>query len=186
MVICKHQVVGKYRPQQFDLLSWDYLQWWFVDRLMEMWESIVGRFVLETKCIWFFYWLLGADLAWTAKIESYIQEVDLVSVGDNTTIGHPINCRKFSHSKGKSPKMIFRPIVIGQNCTVQGMISPGGKLGEAVKVEKLSVVEEGAQVPSNVLAQGNPACNHGSRTASEPDPLEESILEGIQDLLVDL
>ncbi|CAB9522648.1 Putative fatty-acid--CoA ligase FadD21 [Seminavis robusta] len=162
VVLFKVSVVGKYLPRQFGLLSSDYIRWWFVDRLVEVWESIVGKFLLDTKYIWIVYWLLGADLAWSAKIESYIREFDLVKVGSNATIAHPLKCRKFSQSKEEaSPKMTLYPIAVGKNCKVSGMISPGAMIGDGSKVEKLSAVEEGALVPNGVLARGNPAYNAG-------------------------
>ncbi|CAB9508016.1 D-alanine--D-alanyl carrier protein ligase [Seminavis robusta] len=177
VVLFKFAVVGRYQPRQIDLLSWDYLQWWFIDRLMEVWESIAGKFLKETKYIWLFYRLLGADLAWTAKINSYIREFDLVRVECSATIGYPIKCRKFSQSEESNPKITFRPIVVGKHSKVSGMISPGVKIGEGSKVEKLSVVEEGALVPAHVLAKGNPACNAGSFEHQETSSFEESMLD---------
>ncbi|CAB9519720.1 D-alanine--D-alanyl carrier protein ligase [Seminavis robusta] len=179
VILCKIAVVGRYRHQQFDLLSCNYIQWWLMDRLMDVWESLVGHFFVNTRFIWIFYWLLGADLAWTAKIESYIREFDLINVGSNATIGHSLKCRKFSYSgtAGGSPKMTFRPIAVGANCTISGMICPGAKIGDGSKVETLSVVEEGAIVPEGVLAQGKPAYNAGSFRHTESIDVEESMLD---------
>ncbi|CAB9529171.1 non-ribosomal peptide synthetase [Seminavis robusta] len=178
VVLCKFAVVRKYRAQQFQLLSWDYACWWFVDRILDIWESLVGQFLLDTKFIWILYWLLGTNLAWSAKIESYIREFDLVTVGDNAVISHPMKCRKFSHSNGDdNPKITFYPIVVGKHCKISGMVSPGAKIGDDSKVEKLSVVEEGAMVPDGVLAQGNPAYNAGSFEHQESLGLEESMLD---------
>ncbi|CAB9502608.1 D-alanine--D-alanyl carrier protein ligase [Seminavis robusta] len=177
--LCKITITGKYLPRQFDLLSWDYVQWWFMDRLMDVWESLVGHFFVKTRFIWIFYWLLGADLAWTAKIESYIREFDLINVGSKATIGHSLKCRKFSYSRtaGGCPKMTFRPIAVGANCTISGMICPGAKIGDVSKVETLSVVEEGAIVPEGVLAQGKPAYNAGLFRHTESIDVEESMLD---------
>ncbi|CAB9508014.1 D-alanine--D-alanyl carrier protein ligase [Seminavis robusta] len=177
VVFCKYAVIGTYRHHHFELLSWSYLHWWFMDRLMEVWESLVGPFYVETKYIWIFYWLLGADLAWSAKIESFIREFDLVKVGGNATIGYPIKCRKFSLSNETSPLMTFRPIVVESNSHVSGMIGPGAKIGDGSKVEKLSVVQEGALVPDGVLARGNPAYNAGSFKHQKASSAEESMLD---------
>ncbi|CAB9508021.1 D-alanine--D-alanyl carrier protein ligase [Seminavis robusta] len=180
VMLCKFVVVGKYRHQQFDLLSWDYLHWWFLDRLVEIWESIAGQFLLGTKLLLLFYWLLGADLSWSAKIESFIREFDLVQVGSDATIGHPLKCRKFSQSKESSPLMTFRPIVVGNNCNVSGMVSLGAVIGQGSKVAKLSVVKEGAIVPEGVLASGNPAYNAGSFHHDESSLFGESMLEAFK------
>ncbi|CAB9504316.1 D-alanine--D-alanyl carrier protein ligase [Seminavis robusta] len=177
LVLCKYAVVGTYEHRQIEILSWGYLRWWFIDRLMEVWESTVGKFFKQTKYIWLFYRLLGADVAWSAKIESYIRECDLVSVGGNATIGHMIKCRSFSQSAHSCPKLTFRPIIIGMDCTISGMVSPGAKIGDGSKVEKLSVVEEGAMVPHDVLAKGNPACHAGSFEHTKTEYWEESMLD---------
>ncbi|CAB9502592.1 non-ribosomal peptide synthetase [Seminavis robusta] len=178
VVICKVAVVRKYQSQQFELLSWNFVCWWFVDRILDIWESLVGQFLLETKFIWIFYKVLGADLAWSAKIESHIREFDLVTIGDNSVISHPMKSRKFSHAnRDANPKITFYPIVVGKNCKISGMVSPGAKIGDGSKVEKLSVVDEGAIVPDGVLAQGNPAYNAGSFEHQESLHLEESMLD---------
>mmetsp|Transcript_5770 Transcript_5770/g.8857 ORF Transcript_5770/g.8857 Transcript_5770/m.8857 type:complete len:89 (+) Transcript_5770:667-933(+) len=41
------------------------------------------------------------------------------------------------------------------------MVSPGAEVGDGASVEPLSVVPDGAQVPYNVVARGNPACGGG-------------------------
>ncbi|CAB9526875.1 D-alanine--D-alanyl carrier protein ligase [Seminavis robusta] len=176
VVICKYAVIGTYLQRQIELLSWHYLHWWFMDRLIEVWEFLVGQFVVETKYIWFFYWLLGADVAWSAKLDSYIREFDLVKVGKSTTIGHPVRCRKFSQSATQSPKVTFRPISFGENSRVFGMVSPGAIIGDGSKVEKLSSVDEGADVPNGVIARGSPACHGGSFEPSKPKDMEDSML----------
>ncbi|CAB9513695.1 D-alanine--D-alanyl carrier protein ligase [Seminavis robusta] len=180
VVLCKLAIIGKYRPQQINLLSFDYLRWWLIDRLLEIWESFVGQFVVETKYIWIFYWLLGVDLPWTAKIDSYIREFDLVQVGENATIAHQVRCRKFSHTAEAGSKMTFRPITVGENSHVSGMVSLGAEIGNGTKVEKLSVVEEGAVVPQGVLARGIPAHNSGSYKNTKPTWQEESLLDAFK------
>ncbi|CAB9496118.1 D-alanine--D-alanyl carrier protein ligase [Seminavis robusta] len=176
VVFCKYAVIGTYQPRQFETLSWAYLHWWFMDRLMAVWESLVGPFYVETKYIWIFYWLLGADLAWSAKIESYIREFDLVKVGENATIGHPLKCRTFSQSNEECPKMTLRPIVLGNNSKISGMVSPGAIIGGGSKVEKLTVVGEGAELPNDVLAKGIPAYSSGVHHYSEPIQEQEAML----------
>ncbi|CAB9520011.1 D-alanine--D-alanyl carrier protein ligase [Seminavis robusta] len=180
VVFCKYAVTGTYLHRHIEILSWGYLQWWFVDRLVEVWESLVGHLVVETKFLWIFYWLLGADLARTTKIKSFIREFDLVKVGGNSVISHPIKCRKFSQTAEAGPTITFRPITVGGKCHVSGMVSLGASIGDGSKVEKLSVVEEGAQVPNGVLARGNPACHAGSFEPSNSQFWEESLLDAFK------
>ncbi|CAB9524728.1 D-alanine--D-alanyl carrier protein ligase [Seminavis robusta] len=180
VVLCKILVVGMYRPQEINLMSWQYLRWWFVDQLLHVWELFVGRFLLETKFAWLFYRLLGADIAWSTKINAFMRECDLVSVGANSSVGHAIRCRKFRPWTEGSPRMVFRPIIVGPNCNVSGMLSPGAVIGAGCKVERLTVVEEGAQVPPEVIARGNPAYNAGTFRHQESNWQEESLLDAFK------
>jgi len=52
-------------------------------------------------------------------------------------------------------------VTIRRNCVIEGTISPGVSIGDGTKVESLFVVREGPQVPSGVLADGNPAVQSG-------------------------
>ncbi|CAB9527124.1 unknown protein [Seminavis robusta] len=70
--------------------------------------------------------------------------------------------------------------VIGENCHVAGMISPGAKIGDGSKVETLSVIEEGVIVPEGVLARGNPAYNAGPFKHPEPTHVEDSMLDALK------
>ncbi|CAB9527783.1 D-alanine--D-alanyl carrier protein ligase [Seminavis robusta] len=182
VVLCKTIIIGKYIPRQFGLLTWDYIQWWFVDRMMHMWEVLVGRYVLETKFAWTFYWLLGAELAFSTNIDGFMREFDLIKIGKDASLKHLLHCRKFHLSNGDtdSPSMTFRPIIIGKNSTISGMVSPGASIGDGCKVEKLTCVEEGAMVPDGVVAKGVPACDAGSYQHKESISWEESILDAIK------
>ena len=46
---------------------------------------------------------------------------------------------------------------VGSNCVVKGMVSLCSSVGDGAQVEKLSVVPEGAMVPEQARARGNPA-----------------------------
>jgi len=160
----KWLVVGRYRNNvQVQLpSSMYYLRWWFVDRLMDVWELLVGQFLLDTKFVWLFYWLLGAKIDWTAKINAFVREFDLVTIGAGSSIKHQIRCRKFVHSEGGGkPSLRFRSISVGDNCTIRGMLGPGVCVGNGSEITKLSSVVEGAQVPDGSIAKGSPAYNAG-------------------------
>ncbi|CAB9510351.1 D-alanine--D-alanyl carrier protein ligase [Seminavis robusta] len=180
LVLCKTLIIGKYHPQEINLMSWDYLRWWFIDRLLHIWELFAGRFLLETKCAWLFYWLLGADIAWSVKIDAFIRECDLVSIGANSSVGHAIRCRKFRPWTEDSLSMVFLPIDIGSDCKISGMVSPGATIGAGCKLERLAVVEERAQVSPEVIARGNPAYNAGTCRRQQSNWQEDSLLDAFK------
>lgn len=140
--------------------SFAYLRWWFVDRLVSVWEIWVGQFVIDTPWIWLFYSLMGARLRPSCQLAGFVREFDLISIGENTSLKYPcIKCRKFlKWRKGQSgPVMVFRRITISKQATVRGMVSPGVQVEEGGYVEKLCVVPEGAIVNEEELVTGNPA-----------------------------
>jgi len=170
----KWLVVGRYRNNvQVQLpSSMYYLRWWFIDRLMDAWELLVGQFILDTKFVLLFYKLLGAKINWTANINAFVREFDLVSIGGGSSIKHQIRCRKFVHpgADGK-PSLRFRSISVGDNCTIKGMLGPGVCVGNGSEITKLSSVIEGAQVPVGSIANGSPACN----VSASENPLKSNV-----------
>ena len=97
---------------------------------------------------------------WSVKVDAFIREFDLVTLGSATQIAsNSIRCRKFQPwRRGDShASMVMRPIAIGSRCNISGMVSPGVSIGDRCKLTKLSALQEGAQVPDDVLAKGSPA-----------------------------
>lgn len=68
----------------------------------------------------------------------------------------PLKCRKYGLWKEADYATLrFRAIQIENVCT--GFLSPGSEVGQRSCIEKLSVVEESAQVPKEAKVAGNPA-----------------------------
>jgi len=178
ILIVKWVVIGRYRATQIDIPSWNYLRWWFVDRAMDLWEFLIGRYLMDTWCVWLFYSAMGATIHHLAKLNGPIREFDLVTIHAHADIEYQIRCRKFGpwadqHKQG--PTIRFRPIVVGKKCKINSLLSPGVSVGDESHVEKFAVVAEGAQVPSNVIAGGNPAVNHGENMQKEEDDCEKPV-----------
>jgi len=161
--ISKWIVVGRYKAGAISTKSTHYIRWWFVDRLVHLWEMFVGYYVMETPLINLAYFVLGARIKPSSKINAFIREFDLVEVGHNANVGVPVNCRMFGAwsvdpDDGKSAASVrFRPIKISDGATVKGKVCPGASIGKDAFVTQLSVVEEGSQVPNNITVKGNPA-----------------------------
>jgi len=159
VVLTKWIVIGRYTAAKLTSPSVAYLRWWFVDRLVGVWEIWVGQFFLSTPIINLFYILMGANISLSAQLGGFCREFDLVTVGSYSRLHHrSLRPRRFSpwdHSQS-GPTMAFRPITIGNHSEIRGMLSPGVTVGENVVVEKLSVVPEGSQVEDRVNISGNP------------------------------
>lgn len=160
VVALKWLVVWKYREGVVSVPSPLYFRWWVVDRAVSFWEYWVGRFVLNTPLIKFFYILMGAKIHSSASIEAFVREFDLVSIGEDTSLQFQVHCRKygnFEKNREDFASLRFRSTSIGASCIVKGMVSPGASVGDDSFVECLAVVQEGAQVPTLSYVTGNPA-----------------------------
>lgn len=179
LVATKWMVVGSYRSTHMATPSISYLQWWFMDRAMHLWETWIGRFLIGTKFATIFYRLMGANIHPSARVSAFIREFDLVTIGQGASVTYPIRCRKFGRwGRGADgPSLRLRPILIGKGCNIKGMVSPGAEIGNGASVEPMSVVPEGAQIPYNVVARGNPACGRGKTAAVSIEWFPEVVLE---------
>ena len=159
VVALKWLLIWKYEEGLVSIPTPLYLRWWIVDRALSLWEFWVGRFLINTPIIKFFYTLMGAKIHSSASIEAFIREADLVSIGKDTSLQFQIHCRKFGRfeENADSSSLRFRKTSIGSDCTVRGMVSPGASVGDESYVESLAVIQECAHVPSLSVATGNPA-----------------------------
>ena len=163
VVTCKKILIGTYKAEVVSFYSRGYLCWWFQDRLMDIWELLVGQFILETKLLVVFYRLLGADLSMSASVGAFIREPDLMTIGPRSLIEYPLKSRKFRLWKDteSSPTMVLRSVQIGGDCVISGLVEPGCCLGSRCKVECLSYLSEGSIVPDGAIAIGAPAYGCG-------------------------
>jgi len=57
VILMKWLIIWKYKEGIVSIPSFAYLQWWFVDRVVALWEFWVGRFILDCPLINVFYYL---------------------------------------------------------------------------------------------------------------------------------
>jgi len=102
--------------------------------------------------------MMGAKVHRSTAVDAFIRDFDVVEIEASSSLEHPITCHRFCPwGEEESASIRFRSISIGKDCTVKGMVSLGAQVGDGAFIEKLSVLSEGAQVPSESYAAGNPA-----------------------------
>ena len=185
LIIVKWLLIGKYEHAEIHSLSWAYLRYWFVDSLVALWEFLVGSFIVDTKFLWLAYRLLGTNISLSVSTEAFMREFDLIHVGEFSSVSREIKCRKFlpwhDNDSSGGPSLVMRPIHIGNACQINGSVGPGASIGDGSKVDSLSAVAEGAQVPEKVIATGNPAYNGGQHmTEGSSDWYEECTFDVIK------
>lgn len=176
VVAVKWTVVGRYAAGSYRVHSPHYLAWWFVDRNVGFWEFFVGRFVLGTKTANFYYRLMGARVAWSASINHFLREADLVTVGEGSTMSGRVYPRLV-----EPDRLWMDTVVVGANCTVDigCVVLPGCEFEDGVELLPNTVVMQGSTlVPlADHTWQGNP-CRRvpkdGTREPYQPPPAEQS------------
>lgn len=169
-ILAKWIVIGRYRECELAIPSTAFLRWWWIDRVVHLWEFWVGQFVANTPLIWFFYRLMGAQISPSVELGGWaIREFDLVKIGEGVSFESDLLCRKFGPwEEEEGPTLRFRSVSVAKNSVVRGILFPGVCVGENSFVERRSVVSEGAEIPSGTLATGNPAFNAGSAPQRSP------------------
>lgn len=98
VIVLKWTLIGMYRPRCLSMWSWPFWRWWVVDRLMDVWGLLVGVHLLDTPYLTAVYKLLGARVAWTCRMQTFIREHDLFAAGPCTIVAGLVNCRLMSQS----------------------------------------------------------------------------------------
>jgi len=178
VILSKWIVVGRYKVHLARVPSLAYLRWWFVDRLIHTFEFWVGRFIKDSILLWLVYTLMGAKIHPTAKLDAFVREFDLVSIGPHVALQHQIRCRKFGswNKDDDGPRLWFRSTTIESQATVRGMVSLGSTVGVKSHVDKLCVLDEGSIIPPNTVASGNPAFSSGTSNPPSPMPIFEQVM----------
>ena len=148
-------MIWKYQKGIISISSIWYLQWWTVDRTLDICEFWVGQFIMNTPSINIFYSLMGVRIYWTLSMNMFVCKVDLLEIHEDATIQHAIKCCKFKkwHHKDTNEGEIsgltlqFCPISIRHGCVVKGIVSLSDVVEKWSFIENLPVVSEGSRVP---------------------------------------
>lgn len=153
--IAKWLVVGRWTPREVRIYSLPYLRWWFVDRLLHIWELAVGRWLINTPMLTVFYILLGAKISPTAKMKTLLRDLDLFQIGEGANVKGTILCRVFD---AQNRTLRFRKVKLGAGSQVgQGaVIMPGCVVAQGASVRVLQVLSEGEQVGDEATAYSKP------------------------------
>jgi hypothetical protein len=109
VIALKWIMIWRYQEGTVTIPNIRYLQWWAVDRAVELWEFWIGGVILDTPLINIFYFLMGAKIHSTVSLDSFVREFDLVEIKERATIQHPIKRRKFGEWRdNEGPSLRFR------------------------------------------------------------------------------
>jgi acyl-CoA synthetase (AMP-forming)/AMP-acid ligase II len=86
VIVLKWVVIGRYKPGSHTLWDAYFCRWWFMDRMIHLWENTVGMYLLDTPYLHLFYWALGCPIPLNCRIKTFLREWDLVHVERNTLL----------------------------------------------------------------------------------------------------
>lgn len=108
-----------------------------VERLVAVWEYIVGRFLLETPWLVLVYKLLGAHISWTSSVNAYFRCWDLVTIGPDASVSGLLYPRVFDRHGLRFARIRLRArSSVGSGAVMQAPAS----VAEEVVVEGATVV----------------------------------------------
>jgi hypothetical protein len=87
VILLKWTVIGNHKPSATSIWSVDFARWWFIDRLLNVWEVFVGGYLIDTPWLNCFNILLGANIPiFSCRLKTFLREADMVELGKNTEI----------------------------------------------------------------------------------------------------
>ncbi len=153
-IAVKWLVIGRYRPGRYPLWGFYFLRWWIANRFQELaWAEIFRGTPLMSL-----YWrAMGAQIGRNVTIATqHCCAFDLISVGDNTSIGLETQILGYCVEDGY---LVIAPTEIGKNCFV-GMhcaIGLNTRMGDGARLDDLSLLAEGMEMEPGETRRGVPA-----------------------------
>jgi non-ribosomal peptide synthetase-like protein len=130
-IAVKWIVIGRFKPGRYPIWGVYFFRWWLVQRMLTLTHI---KWFQGSPLMRIYLRVLGVKVGQDANIsELEIGALDLVSIGEGTTIGARAN---LSNVTFIGAEMIIGPIEIGPDCYV----------GSSVVIEDHCVLEEGAEI----------------------------------------
>jgi non-ribosomal peptide synthetase-like protein len=162
----KWLVIGRYREGDHPLWGLYYLRWWLVRRVLSL---VPEGLILETPLMAVYLRLLGARVGRHVHVAGgKFDAIDLVSVGDHTSIGlgAMLSCCSVEHGL-----LRIRRVEVGRGCYVgnAAAVGQGARLEDGAELGDLSSLPAGQTIPAFEAWSGSPA-RLNERLAPRPLP----------------
>ncbi len=170
-LVAKWLILGRIRPGRHPLWGGYYLRWWFVQSLA---SAVPLDYLDGTPLLPFVLRLYGARVGKNVHLEtSSIAAYDLVTIGDGACIDEDASLLGYTVERGE---LVLEPIEVGPNCYVgtRAVLREGSRMGARSRLEDLSLLPQGEQIPAGETWAGSPARRSTSLPQGlipEPPPL---------------
>jgi hypothetical protein len=86
VIVTKWVLIGRYKSGRYAIWSIEFARWWFVDRMLDIWELLIGTYLLDTPYLNAIYMLLGMNCNFSVRFKTFVREFDLIHCGSNSII----------------------------------------------------------------------------------------------------
>lgn len=160
-VIVKWLLVGRFKPGRYPVWGGYFLRWWLVQKTMLLvpWHLMSGSPLINT-----YLRLLGCRIGYNCHIGTPFFP-DLVSIGDNVSIGYNTELVPHEISGGW---LILNPIHLANNTHVGNgsVIDHGVRMMSGSQVGEQSMVPYRTTLPERSYWEGSPARAQSTRPAA--------------------
>jgi len=153
-ICAKWILLGRIQPGRHPLWGAYYLRWWFVQTLV---QSVPLNRLGGTPLLPFVYRLFGARIGNDVHIASdLLAAFDLISVGEASSVDEGASLLGYTVEHGG---LVVGPVSVGCDCLVgtRSVLCPGAGMGDGARLEDLSLLSSGEQIPAGETWSGSPA-----------------------------
>lgn len=153
-VLSKWVLVGRIKEGKHKLWGFYYFRWWLYSRIAQI-QPVTAR-LTGTPLIRIYFLLLGAKIGKNCYINTQeIYAPDLLTIGDNTSIGTNTNLNGYCIEDGW---LTIYPIKIGKNCYVGSECTIGKNvvMNDDSYLEHMSLIPDNMELYKNEFYAGSP------------------------------
>lgn len=175
----KWLLLGRIKPGEYPLWGWFYYRWWLVQKLQK--NLFLAKFLVGSPLANIYYRLLGAKIGKNCYLGSMqIATHDLLSIGDNTSIG--IDSRLYGYVV-EDGWLKIGTIDVGSNCYIgaRAVVGLNTQIEDNAVLDDMSMLPNDSVMPQATYFVGSPAvpcalpADHIARKKVEVD--ESTMLE---------
>jgi non-ribosomal peptide synthetase-like protein len=153
-IIAKWLIIGKFKPGKYPLWSFYYFRWWIVTRLHRLSGA---SFLSGTPLMSIYLKLMGAKIGKNSTINSsHCSIFDLLSIGNNTTIGFET---QFSGYRVENGFLEVGSVTIGNDCFagIQSSIGLNTVMEDNSALDDMSMLEDETRIKTGDSQKGSPS-----------------------------
>jgi non-ribosomal peptide synthetase-like protein len=150
----KWLVLGRIKPGRYQLWSWYYVRWWFVQNLV---QSLHLDYLAGTPLLPLVLRMLGMRVGKNVHLETdHFAAFDITAIGDGTSVDEGASIPGYEVEKGE---LVIGPVSIGRHCYVgtRAVLSVNTTMEDRTRLEDLSLLRAYTILPANETWAGSPA-----------------------------